>query len=164
MEKYQHGKITGHIQDYAIYKDGSKELIHESYNLIVNTIGVLISALMKQDSTHKNNTMYWAVGTGTTAVTELDTALETEVYRKAIEAANMSYISGGNPTGTPTNILRITLIFTESEANANLTEFGIFGGNATSSAGSGIMINHKVHAVIAKTASYQLQRVITFTF
>lgn len=163
-ESYKISKVTGHIKDYAIYKDGTRELINESYNLIVNNFGVLIASLMKQDSTYKDNTMYWAVGTGTTEASVLDTGLETEVYRKAIIAGDMSYMSGGSPSVSPTNQLRIIVTFGELEANYDLTEFGIFGGNASATVDSGVMINHKVHTTISKTSSFQLERTITFTF
>ena len=63
---------------------------------------------------------------------------------------------------TPSNILQVKRVFGEDECNGTWREFGIFGGNATSAANSGIMINKRHHGVITKTSDMTVERVMRF--
>ena len=62
----------------------------------------------------------------------------------------------------PSNILQIRRVFTEIECNGVWREFGIFGGNATETANSGIMINKRHHGVITKTNEMKVERIMRF--
>lgn len=174
--------MRGEIQTYAIHPDGTRELIEEGNNLVVNTAYVAIAMAMSMDPSY-DGFMYWAVGTGDGSSKEVwdagvedgsiapsttDTALDNEIYRKAITAADIEFIDSQNNTSeTPTNRLRITVTFEETEPysdqTAYLREWGIFGGDATGTLGSGYLINRKVHKEYEKTQFSKLERVLRFT-
>lgn len=167
-------KFKGEVLDYFIHKDGTKELIREiDYNIVVNNCSVLIAALMKGETGYFGAT-YWAVGVGQNdwaidnppSPSATDSQLSQETYRKSISASDIVYLNTDNTVSeTPTNKIQITVIFDETEANGvPLMEFGIFGGNATSTANSGVMINHKTHPVIYKTSALKLERILRLTF
>lgn len=152
-----------------IYKNGV--LIDEihSHNIVVNTFLNLVMCLMKQQSGY-GGLQYWAVGSGssswdTTSVTPDINAkrLTQEIGRVKLSESNFSFLNGNfQPTSTPSNILQIKRVFNETECNGAWREFGIFGGNATSVANSGIMVNKRHHAVITKTNEMQVERVMRF--
>ncbi len=167
------GKITGEVFDYFIYPDGKKVLAREpDHNLIVNTCSVLIASLMKGESGYLG-AAYWAVGSGSelwpnnppqTPLTSA-TQLTVEVYRKAISPSSIIFLDPLNVESlVPTRKIQITVTFDENEANGPLREFGIFGGLATATPNSGLMINHKIHPLIYKTDVIQLERVLRLSF
>ena len=69
---------------------------------------------------------------------------------------------GDEPAGTPSNRLEITADFKGEDFISNgtvkLREFGLFGGDATHAADSGLMINYMIHPVIPLTADLTLTR------
>lgn len=166
-------KITGEVLDYFIYPDGRRELVRkQDYNLIVSTCSVLIACLMKGESGYSGAT-YWALGSGSDTWSDItppaplttDTQLTAEVYRKMITSGDIDFLDPANEVSlTPTNKIQITVLFDETEANGPLREFAIFGGLASSTANSGLMINHKIHPLIYKTAALQLERILRLTF
>lgn len=166
-------KFTGEVLDYAIHPDGTRELIRHDHNLIVNDCSVLIAILMKQEVGYVG-LQYWAVGAGSdlwpndpvTSPGASDAQLTNETYRKAIDPLNdIVYLDDSNVLSlTPTHKIQITVTFEEAEANGELREFGIFGGNASASLNSGVMINHKIHPLIYKTSALRLERILRLTF
>ncbi len=144
---------------------------YQGSNIIVLDASVLIAALIKRHTGYSGAT-YWEVGTGLaswdSAIPEPvvnDSALQTPVFRKAIALEDIVFVNNAGETVIdPTNRIQITTTFISSEANYSLREFGIFGGNATSTLGSGLMINHKIHGVITKTNEMELTRVLRLTF
>jgi len=79
------------------------------------------------------NTMlinYFAVGSGTTAVANGDTTLETETYRNALASRTSS-----------SNIVYATGFISATEDSGTYYEAGIFS-DATGSADSGILVSH----------------------
>ena len=68
-----------------------------------------------------------------------------------------------NETDIPTNILQIKHTFGVNDCNGTWREFGIFGGNATTTANSGLLINKRHHAVITKTDEMTIERTMRFT-
>ena len=91
--------------------------------------------------------------------------LVNEVGRKVIPASAFAFLFFFfRVSSTPTNVLQITLTFGANDCNGDWREFAIYGGNATSTLGTGIMINHKTHALLVKTNTIQVQRQIKFTF
>lgn len=95
-----------------------------------------------------------AIGTGTTAATGSDTALETEVFP---DGANRSAIS--SRTKPAAKQVRMQMLVGVGEANgSDLTEVG-----ASNAATGGTFTNRLVHTVIPKTASYQLKYQIKIT-
>ncbi|MBO8161166.1 MAG: hypothetical protein H0Z24_05970 [Thermosipho sp. (in: Bacteria)] len=166
-------KFKGEVTDVLINtKTGEKKVLWTSKNVVVDDFSKLIAALVKNESGY-SGALYWAVGSGSDSWDDsnpplpsvTDTKLTSETYRKAITADDMAFLDdNGNETATITNKLQIKVTFTETEANGALREFGIFGGNATSTKDSGIMINHKIHPLIYKTSDMILERTIRFTF
>lgn len=165
----KHGFI-GEVTDKIIYPDGRIEVI-ESHNIVVNSISRLIAAFVKGEPGYMNGNLYWAFGTGKeewdsnpyTPVASAST-LVNEVFRKPI--TDRAFIdSNNNPVDHVTNRLELKVILGSDEANGHsLREFGVFGGNATGTKNSGIMLNHKVHARIDKVEGMQIERRVRFTF
>ena len=142
------------------------------HNTVVNTCSNLIACLMKGQSGY-SGIQYWAVGSGNPNMSNTnpdtpnvaDTKLQAETFRKAIKPSDITFLDSGNsPTETITNKIQISITFLESEANGELREFGLFGGVATGTKDSGIMINRKIHPLIYKTSGMRLDRIIRITF
>lgn len=107
-----------------------------------------------------NATNYVAVGTGSTTPTTSDTSLESEIARTSNAGGfSDSWFSDGLSEDREYNYRRRTRVFTEEEANGNLTELGCF----TSSSG-GTMWNRQLFrdelgnpTTITKTSDDQLR-------
>ena len=161
--------MTGQITD-RIFKNG--ELVEEivGNNLVVNSFLNLVMCLLKQQSGYAG-IQYWAVGSGadtwdiTMPTPSLDsTKLTSEIGRVAILPSEVSFLNNSHQeVSTPTNILQIKHTFGANECNGVWREFGIFGGNATNEANSGVMINRRHHAVITKTEEMTIERTMRFT-
>ena len=171
VKQFTGSETKGEFRDTIYYADGRVEVTDWNRNLIVSGINNLISALFKNQSGY-TGIGYWAVGSGQSSWdTNLanpaasDVKLVNEIGRKAIPASAITFLtSSDDTTSTVTNRLQITLTFEENDANGSWREFGIFGGNATSTKDSGVMINHKTHSVIPKSNSMRIERQIRFTF
>jgi hypothetical protein len=160
------------VIDKLIYADGHTET-RRYFNTVVDNCSQLIACLMKQQSGYAGIS-YWAVGSGLTAwsnsappspVTS-DTKLTTETFRKAIvPATDIVFLDTNNAeTASITNKIQIKVTFLETEANGELREFALFGGNATATLNSGIMVNRKTHGLIYKTSGMKLERTIRLVF
>lgn len=167
LDEKRHWRIT----DKITYPDGTQEVI-EHINTVVDDCSRLIASLMKGQAGYKG-IAYWAVGAGAGTWDNNnppepkvgDTKLLNETFRKAIKASDITFLdSKDKPTTSVTNKLQISVTFTESEANGELREFGLFGGNAGTTRNSGIMINRKTHGLIYKTSGMRLERVIRIVF
>lgn len=162
-------KMTGQITD-RIFKNGVLVEERVGHNLVVNTALNLIMALLKRQSGY-SGIQYWAVGSGASSwdsglpsPTAGDTRLTAEIGRVAIDPSEIVFLNGSlQVSSTPTNIIQITHTFGVNDCNGKWREFGIFGGNATASANSGIMINKRNHEVITKTSEMTVERVMRFT-
>lgn len=161
--------MTGQSID-RIYKKGVlvEELV--GHNLIVNSFLNLVMCLLKQESGYKG-LQYWAVGSGASSwdsnmpTPEIgETRLTSEIGRVAISPSDIKFLdSGYNEVSNPTNILQVSHTFGANDCNGTWREFGIFGGNATATSNSGIMINKRHHAVITKTDEMAIERIMRFT-
>lgn len=161
--------MTGHSID-RIYKNGV--LVDEivSHNLVVNSFLTLVMCLLKQESGY-SGIQYWAIGSGDSSWDNSlpspsvdSTRLTSEIGRVAISSDNIKFLdSDFNEYPTPTNIIQVSHIFGTGDCNGVWREFGIFGGNATDSANSGIMINKRHHAIITKTEEMTIERIMRFT-
>lgn len=167
MQKKFVGEVTDRLIDA---KTG--ELIEERvyHNLVVDSCSVLIAGLMKGAL---NGIQYFAVGSGSSAWSNSappspeanDVKLLNEIFRKPVTNNDIKFIDSNNDESTtPTNRIQIKVTFEESEANGELRELGLFGGNATSTKNSGYMLNRKIHGLIYKTSGMKLERIIRFTF
>lgn len=166
-DEKKHWQVT----DVITHVDGSVE-VREYVNTVVDNCSKLIASLMKGQAGHVGIS-YWAVGSGAgswdnnnpPAPSVTDTKLTSEVFRKAVSPSNITFLDDSNqPTATVTNKLQVKLVFNENEANGELREFGLYGGNATSIKDSGIMINRKTHGLLYKTSGMTLERTINITF
>ena len=162
--------MTGQIIDRIFDKSGNLVEERVGHNLVVNSFLNLVMCLLKQQSGY-SGIQYWAVGSGADSwdsslpTPELSaTRLTAEIGRVPISASELSFLDADyNVVTTPTNILQIKHTFGASDCNGVWREFGIFGGNATGSANSGIMINKRHHAVITKTEELTVERIMRFT-
>lgn len=153
-----------------IYKNGVLVDEIHGHNLVVNSFLKLVMALLKRQEGYSGAT-YWAIGSGATlwdselpSPTLDEIKLTNEIGRKSISASEIKFVdSTFNESSTPTNIIQITHTFGPEDCNGEWREFAIFGGNATSTANSGIMINKRTHAVINKTSEMTVERTIRFT-
>lgn len=162
-------KMVGEITD-KIYRNG--ELIEErvSHNIIVNSFMKLVMAMLKGNMGY-NGVQYWAIGSGQQAwdnspvEPEINAVrLTTEIGRVAIPSAEITFLdASGVASSTPTNIIQIKHTFGPNDCNGKWREFGLFGGNATQSPNSGVMINKKHHSVITKTSDISIERTMKFT-
>lgn len=161
--------MTGEITDIIRYKDGRIET-RKGHNLVVNSMTNLVMALFKQQSGYKG-IQYWAVGSGAESWDTKDVSpvvtenrLTKEIGRKAIPASAITFLDSNlEVTSTPTNMIQVVLTFEENDCNGTWREFGIFGGNATASANTGILINKKHHSVLTKTSDMIVERHMRFT-
>lgn len=160
-EKY--GIPMGHPRGRMIYPDGTVEDRDFGKNLIVNKASVLMARRMAPGSAVNVLTgnhiadgfQYLALGTGVgsgTLQSPQEESLEqeilrAEIIRKEFSAWQWLQSDGETPSSEPTNIIELETTFNENEANNALVEMGLFGGNATSSANTGYMFNHKTFPV-----------------
>ncbi len=161
--------MTGQSID-RIYKNGVLVDEIKGHNLVVNSFLNLIMCLLKHENGY-SGIQYWAVGSGDVAWdTEIPTPdvnatrLTAELGRVPISVDELIFLdSEYNESATPTNIIQISHTFGVDDCNGVWREFGIFGGNATATANSGIMINKRHHAVITKTEEMTIERIMRFT-
>jgi hypothetical protein len=161
-----------HVTDRLIYADGREE-VREYFNTVVDDCSKLIACLMKAQAGYSGVT-YWAVGSGLgtwdnanpPAPATTDVKLTTETFRKAIvPSTDIKFLDASNvETASITNKIQIKVTFSETEANGELREFALFGGNASATANSGLMINRKTHGLIYKTSGMKLERTIRLVF
>ena len=162
-------KMTGQITD-RIYKNGVLVEERVGHNLVVNSVLKLIMCLLKRQSGY-SGIQYWAVGSGASSWDSSlptpsagDTRLTAEIGRVAISPSEIVFLDSNlNVSSSPTNIIQITHTFGTGDCNGKWREFGIFGGNATATANSGLMINKRNHDVITKTNEMTVERVMRFT-
>lgn len=161
--------MTGEIIDTIHYKDGRVEK-RVGHNLVVNNFLKLVMSLLKGETGYKG-IQYWAVGSGASSwdnsmpSPSIDsTKLTAELGRVTITAGEIKFLTPEyEVSSVPTNIIQITHTFGPSDCNGVWREFGIFGGNATATKDSGLMINKRHHAIITKTEEMTIERVMRFT-
>lgn len=164
-------KMTGQSID-RIYKNGV--LVDEivGHNLVVNSFLNLVMCLLKQESGY-SGIQYWAVGSGDDTWDDEETLpapninatrLTAEIGRSQIASSDLAFLDSNYAVSTtPTNILQVSHTFGTDECNGTWREFGIFGGNATATSNSGILINKRHHRVITKTEEMTIERIMRFT-
>lgn len=159
------------VIDTITHVDGSVEK-REYCNTVVNDCSKLIACLMKGHGGYAG-IKYWAVGSGSASWNNAslpnpsvtDTKLMAETFRKAITPSDITFLDDADkPTQNVTNKIQISITFTENEANGELREFGLYGGNASATKDSGLMINRKIHPLIYKTSGMIVERVIRIVF
>ena len=98
---------------------------------------------------------YVALGTSSTAPTAADHTLGAETFRKAVS----SYTNGAS-----NGEILINMYLAPGDAvGNNIQEVGFFGGNATSTANSGVLLAHGLYVHNPKTAVESIQFQLDFT-
>jgi hypothetical protein len=69
----------------------------------------------------------------------------------------------GEPTTVKTNIVDYSVSFGEGESVGPVVEMGLFGGDATSVAGTGTMVNWRTFPVINKTSTMTMTIIFRIT-
>ncbi|MHB1420102.1 MAG: hypothetical protein ACYCX4_11070 [Bacillota bacterium] len=150
-------KVKGIFQDEIIYPDGRREIREWECNLIVNKFSELLAALCKGQAGF-GGIQYWEVGTGDPAwdaggppaPTVDQAALVNALARKPVTITFLDVLNA--PTVPVTNKIEVSVTFNVGEANGALRTFGVFGGTATTTLGSGYMVDAVNHLVINKPA------------
>lgn len=163
-------KVSGYIKDTIHHLDSGEVEVREGHNLVVTSFTKLVMSIIGR-TTGFTGLKYWAVGKGSEAWDEnptqpisSETRLTNEIGRKEIPVSAFKFLDAdGEEVSEPTNRLQVTLSFNSTECNGEWREFGLFGGDATSSINTGIMMNKRHHAVITKTKDMVIERVMIFT-
>jgi hypothetical protein len=168
--------LKGYYNDLLI--DAQERTRHDRgwrANLIVEGCNLLLAALMKGQP-GLDGILFLAVGEGDEqwdgALPQPQpsgTRLTAEIRRRPIAAEEIIFLdNAGQPSAAPTGRLQISMILTRADFPAGgfqpVREFGLFGGNATSAADSGIMINHVIHPRIDITPGLTLRRTLRLDF
>jgi hypothetical protein len=142
------------------------------HNLIVDSLRSLLAALVKGDP-QGAPVRFWAVGSGdpawdagalpSEAARRTRTTLFAETARKAVPPGQITFVGG-----PLTNQLEITMQFTTADipggpATWSLREFGLFAAGSAA-AGSGLLLNHRIHPRIDMQAGFTLERTLRLTF
>lgn len=140
-------------------------------NLVVDDAFTLLATLLKREP-GMQGILYWAVGAGLPGwdrrrpVTLSRTSrLEAEVGRREVPADAIGFVDArGATSSAPTPNLEIRLVFSWPDEAVTLREFGIFGGDATERANTGLMVNHVIHRRIDLARGQQLTRQLRLAF
>lgn len=154
--------IETHLYDTLVNtQTGERHIIHDGQsNLIVIGFGLLVASLLKGGVGNSFPIKYWAVGEGEGDFWDDLTVNQrqskslftlTELYNETFRVATTNVFIDENddevPDDPPTNRVEVRAVF-GSEVIGSLREFGLFGGAATATLGTGILIDHKSHQVI----------------
>ena len=139
--------LKGAMELCLIRASGEIE-VRRKENLIVNAGFDFIADAIGKPTGRPNVMNHIAVGTGTTAAAATQTALVTELTRKA---ATYAHTAG-------TKVFTFEATFDPGQATGAITEAGVF--NAAS---GGSMLDRVVFAVINKGAADTLTQKFTFT-
>lgn len=136
---------------------GTEEFV--SHNLIVIGFGYLVASLLKGDATFGFPLQYWGIGPGegsfwdALSVTARQaksifalTQLYDETFRKPVTIIFIDNNSDPVAPG-PTNRIEAQATF-GVDVIGEFREFGLFGGDASTTLDTGLMIDHKSHTVI----------------
>jgi len=143
-------KITGHLKAVLRDKFGKIKDIREVDNVVTTNGKYHIADQLA--STHDESEMsHMAIGTGTTAASASDTALESELDRNALTSRTQG-------SGASANTVVYVGDWAAGDGTGSITEAGIF--NASS---GGTLLCRQVFSAINKGASDTLQITWTLT-
>lgn len=140
-------KLKGTFIATLKHADGTVEARRKD-NLILNVGFDFIADAIGNSASRPNVMGYTALGTGTTTTASTQTALTTELYRKA---ATYAHTSG-------TKVFTFTTYFAAGEGTGAITEAGIC--NASS---DGTFLDRVTFAVINKASDDELTTTFQFT-
>ena len=119
--------------EYEIWKDGV--LIDRFHNIICTAMYSNILKMLSGETLGDTSVSYFAFGTGTTAVTESDTTLEAEGFRKEFTSKSWN----------GKQFVAICQLATD-EANFTIQEVGIFAGGSVT-ADTGTLLSHSLRTI-----------------
>ena len=176
--------IRGDVFGKIIHPDGREELVLEKRNIYTLDGGIL-AAMLFSGHTGVTGLNMLAIGNGASGdITNPDVALNTqrklnsEVYRKAFSSI-VYRSSTGEEVSYPTNVIDLTTVFNESEAQgASLTEMGLLstgvdgavtssireGANAVDLSTQDVLVNYLTFPVIHKLQGSVLALTWRLTF
>jgi hypothetical protein len=140
-------------------------------NLVLDGAFKLLAALLKRDP-GAEGILYWAVGAGHAGWDEQPAAtvartsrLTAEVLRLQVPREAIRFVDArGVETPEESPDLEVRLAFVWPDEAVTLREFGVFGGDATDQADSGIMINHVIHRRLVLEPGQRLSRELRLSF
>jgi hypothetical protein len=138
---------------YLTLEEKAREgkLVVETHNMIMSAGRTQVLSFIGASGSTTAFSQYYAVGTGAIySISPSDSSLATELFR-AIPAA-FSVVGNAVTVSTP---------FSAAQANGAYTNAGLFGSNATSTPGSGVLMTHLLYSytkvsTIAITNDYTL--------
>ena len=107
----------------------------------------MLAYLLKGDTSTKGYVTHIAIGTGTGALSETDTALGNEISRKT---ATITVYTGSDPNA---NKVRFEALWDTNEGNGSIAEAGLF----TASSGGNMFARARIDPAINKTSDYTLK-------
>ena len=159
---------------YSRRPDGSLQLDWKSpvrYNTKMDNAAILIAALLANDA-GTSGLLFSAQGIGDAvwveptipAVNTADTTLLSEAGRNPINS--IVFLDGADlPTVTLTNKILVSTTFIEADlAGVTIREQALFGGDATATVDTGIILNVIRHDPLFKSGAAILTRNIKITF
>lgn len=154
------------------YDAGDGYALHATgHNLIVNDCRKLLAALFAGAAGY-GGVQYWAVGSGDPADSDAsptpaapsDTALRAEIARVPVAVSFLDDLGQPMAGAGLSRVVRVQATFPEGVATGRNLEFGLFGGNATSAANSGLLLDRVVHQAKYKESTEARRLTIDFTF
>jgi hypothetical protein len=149
-------KLNGHLYREIVRADGTVEQLEPLHNLIVNA-GEAFLVDAWQGLVTLSDMKYHAIGTGTTAAAETDTACQTELTTQY--NPNSTRATGTLAEGTSSNIFK-TVGTNAVDATVSITEFCLMS-NAT--VGSGTMWTRIVFAAVSLVSGDELRSTYQLT-
>lgn len=123
---------TGKTHILALLEaQGIIERHRADHNIVVTTGRNVLACLLTGDTTYSGQINYGALGSSSTAVSNADTQLATEVYRKLFA----SHTTDGN------NVAYVDFFYAATDTNGTYNEFGNFI-DGTASANTGRLFSH----------------------
>lgn len=154
------------------YDRGDGWTLHATgHNLIVNDCRKLLAALFASAVGYAG-VQYWAVGSGLTTdldsapapASPTDTRLRTEIARVPVTISFLDDLGQPMAGAGLSRVVRVQATFPEGTATGRNLEFGLFGGNATATVNSGLLIDRVVHQAKYKESTEARRLTIDFTF
>lgn len=167
----------GRWRDTITWVDGTVDVGPWHHNQVQDASATLIGLLMRETIEGAMSSFsginFLAIGEGdpswdlgTPAQPRTDTTLESEIDRFAVAPPDdIIYLNPStlNPQISPSKVIEVNTTIPFS-VTGDLREFGLFGGDADSTANSGYMVNWIVHTKIEKTTQQSIQRTIQITW
>lgn len=186
------GEISMYLYKDGYYDDstnqfslGSKILKEQNIkNLIVNSASILMAARMAPGSKtgsssdldvlsgsfsgYEKGFQYLAIGDGNNTVPPNNDISVSKLVGEVARASfsNWTFLdNSGNSVNTLTNIMKLSATFDESQAvGAQITEMGLYGGNANAAKDTGTLFNYKTFPVWTKSSGTKLTVIWKITF